>query len=387
VGGSALVSSGWAWEPQKALVHTFGPLTLRPQLAVAEQFNDNVLYQRRAAAEADFLTLISPGLNLELGWEDRQININLDYLFSQSLFANRSDLNAGNHTFAMVTAIDTDRLKVTGRDQFSYLTDVLGGTTALYRNVERLLFSDSWRAEYFLSEKTGAILGGQFNATDYDIGTPLYDYNTWRINTGFGYRPGKKSFFFGEVYYGQSATTPNFAAPKGPHLTFMGGYVGVRGNFSPRITGYVKGGYEVREFSDDTPVPGAPVVDLSLDYKFSEKRLATFAYRRATGVSVERPTESYTLDGLNLSLTQYVGSQRRWLATFGGGLNFYNYDAAKVYAGRSDLTYQLQLGTKYLIRRWFAAGLDYEFEGYASSYQGIIDYTVNRITLSFSLGY
>src|SRR5690349_2018420 len=84
-----------ALEPEDVLFFKTGPLTIRPQLALAEQYNDNLFYQPRNQVE-DFISIISPGLKLQLGRPEHNF-MSFGYTLDQLIYAENSDLNAPQH--------------------------------------------------------------------------------------------------------------------------------------------------------------------------------------------------------------------------------------------------------------------------------------------------
>src|SRR5206468_12576744 len=111
--------------------------------------------------------------------------------------------------------------------------------------------------------------------------------NTIRGTGGFSFQATEKTSVFGEFYSGQSATKPNrpfntndVTSFKGPHADFFGGFVGARGNFTSRLKGSVKAGYESRHFSDGAPASSSPVVEATLDQRFSDRTFASLTYTR-----------------------------------------------------------------------------------------------------------
>src|SRR6266540_338921 len=215
-GFSTGITHSLAVDATSLLVYSVGPLHVKPQLSLSERYDDNIFYRAGNAVEDDFVTVVSPGVNFQLGRRDANY-ILFDYQFDQ------------------------------------FLSGILGGTDNLGRRVDRRTYYDNYTIGYALTEKTGIYVAGLFDAVDYEKGTPLYDSNTLRGTGGFAFQVTPKSRLFGEVYYGQAAIDPNGAAVKGPHQEFLGGFLGARGEFTSRLTGRVKAGYEVREFSDRTP--------------------------------------------------------------------------------------------------------------------------------------
>lgn len=418
-----------AIEPVDILVFSKDPVMLRPRVAVSETFNDNIFSQLRGTS--DLITTLSPGLNLQVGRTGFN-TISLDYALNANFYADRTDLNAGEHSFDLRTRLQGSRLILNGTDRVQLLSSPVGlievftsvpsgpatppvgggeggapgvggettGSPAIgdtsgppragevltteERNVDRMVFADAYSLGYRIGEKTGAYLQGAHSTTDYESGIRnLYDINTLRATVGFGYQAFPKTSFFGELYYGQTATTPNFDAPKNPHVSFIGGFLGVRGQFTEKLSGVAKAGYESREFSDNSPTPSAPVVNVSLNHRLSQKTSITLDYTRLNEVSIQFARESYTADVVSAQLSQMLGSNGKWRASLGGSYNRFEYEGGSTpynrYSANFNLAYQVQL--------WLSASLGYSYDRIEYVAVGSSGYDINRVTLGLAVGY
>ncbi len=373
-----------ALEPSDVLVYSIGPLTLRPQLEIAQRFDNNLFYTSSNQTN-DFITLITPGINLSVGKPDHNF-VSLAYGLESRFYFENDHLNAINHSLAIKDQFQTARVIVRGSDSIQMTSEILGrGLNYLSsRPIERTVQDHRYTVAYVLSEKTGVYLDGSFGLTDYESGIPIYDYNTFKGTAGFEFKALAKTTLFGEFYYGQTAINPNSPAlQKGPHLEFMGAFIGAKGQFTPKLDGTVKAGYELRQFSGATPVPGGIVVETSLDYNFNEQTSTSLSYRRNSYVSVESLGQSYVADEVALRVLKTFGASGKWVAQVGANYLAYEYDIAK----RQDNLYTFNLGLAYKIQLWLTAGLNYEFEKFNSNLAAGQDYQVHRITTKLAVGY
>ncbi len=387
----AVSGRSYAVEPNRFLLYNKGPVSLRPQLDLVEVFTDNVFYGDgiRFARKTDFITAISPGLNTVIG-HDPVNNLTMSYAFDEFFYANNSQLNSSQHHFALGAHFEYHHVTVTGSDRVDLLSSVLGaGLTSLPQKITRLVNAHTYNVEYTLNEKTSVYGEGTYNAVDYHKGFAgdLLDSNSLIGTMGFAYHTLVKTAFFGEVYYGQTATTPNVSPVKAPHATFMGGFIGAKGDFTAHLTGTVKAGYEVRTFSDKSPAGNSPVVEVSLQETFTEKNRLNLTYSRRQQVSVQLARTSYVQDAIDISFAQILGQTGRFRAILQGGYDMLSYGSYGTAGQRND--YSIRAGTSlvYEIRRWAAAGLSYNFDMYRSDLPAIIDYNVNRVTLSLAIGF
>lgn len=391
-----------AAEAADYLLFSKGPLLLRPRLSVSEEYNNNIFSQEEG--EGDLITTISPGLNIQFGRAANNF-IALDYSFGQHFYLDRGDLNAGEHSFGLRSRIQGERLVLSGYDNVQLLSSPVGlvteyvtvfepvesvpapggGTTPPVgselpgsvrgpevisaiadRNVDRNSFSDNYSLGYGLSEKTGVYLQGQHATTDYEQGIGLYDINTLRATGGFAFQAFPKVAFFGDVSYGQTATTPNFPERKNPHVEIIGGALGARGSFTPRLSGTVKVGYETRKFSDNTTAPSSPVADVALSYRSTEKGLVSLSFARLHDVSIQYGRQSYTANVVSTQWDQVLGSSHKWRTTVGGRFGMFDYLSTDAGSQRGYDQYSAYFRLAYRIQLWLSANLGYAWDSIRS---------------------
>jgi hypothetical protein len=375
-----------AIQPSDVLAYSVGPLMVRPQLDITETYDSNLFYGPNHEI-SDFITAISPGINLYLGKPERN-SISFNYQLDRLIYADRSELDGNNHSFTIQTQLQGPHWLLKGQDRIQLFSNrVLGAELHFLQGViDYDVYYDNYRLTYNLSEKTSVYLDGAYDAVDYAKGTFALDYNNLMATVGFAYAALPKTTFFGEIYYGQTATDSNATnILKFAHSEFVGGFLGAKGDFTAKLSGQVKAGYETREFSDNTIAGGALVVAAALDYTFSEKSSAALNYVRRSNVSVQSGNASYLLDSVNVQIKQGIGSRGKWMATFTGAYDVYDYQG-NVFARRTDTVYRVFAGLDYLVQAWLTAGVGYEFNKYNSS-SGLSAYDVHRITVKLAVGY
>jgi hypothetical protein len=385
-GASSLGLAAHAFEATDILAVQAGPVVLRPRVDFEETYDSNLFYRENDTVD-DFITYISPGINIILGRRERNF-ISFDYMLRSAFYAEQDDLNALNHYFNIANQYQGDRLTITGTDRIELLDGILGaGLNFVTEQTKSTSYLDRYTVSYSSSAKTRVYLTGLHEAIDYESGSTLLDYNTLSGTLGFAYQAFPKTDFFGEVYYGQTATDPNNeTTPKGPHSEFLGGFLGANGSFTAKLNGTVKVGYEARSFSDDSPSPDGPVVEASLTQQFSPKTRATLAYTRRNSVSVQSGSASYVADILTARLTQAIGTRGKWISSL---MFSYESDAfdENVFANREDNLYRIGAGLTYQIQLWLRASLGYDFQNFDSNDPTLSDYDLHRVTLTLGVGY
>lgn len=415
-----------AVEPADVLIYSRDPFQFSPRISISESYNDNLFSQ--PDGESDIITTISPGLNFQLG-KPANNNLSLNYRFNRHFYMDRSDLNSGEHSLGLQSRLKGNRLLLTGSDSVQLLSspigivsfveaplepigpgpgeggegsatapDPVGGgpapvqggeviTTIGERTVDRRTFSDSYNLGYGISDKTGVYLHASYSATDYEDGVVLYDINTVQATGGFGYRAFPKTALLGEVFYGRTATTPNFPAPENPHSVFIGGSLGAQGEFTGKLSGSVRIGLKAQEFTDNTSAPITPVADVSLTHRVSDRTSLSLSFSQINDVSVQFVQESFTANSIRLQLSQMLGTSGKWRTVAGGGYGVFEYETAGSTNLRDFTQYSANFSLAYQIQVWLSAGFGYSYTSIQTDSSGVNEFDANQISLGVSVGY
>lgn len=398
VAALAVAPMAKALEPSDVLVFSHGPLSLRPQFDVVEQYNDNIFYGDTGKV-ADLLTIISPGVRLLMGEDLPTANhIEVEYNLEQMLFLDNRPLDAMQHKISTDLHYDWSRISVTGTDRMDFLSTVLGGGFSLVsrQKVDRLLWYDLYRVDYKLGERTGVYVEGMHNSTDYEKNVSLFDTRTLTGTGGFEYRLSTDTRLFGEVYYGVTSLSTNVASAfSPPGTTFIGGFIGARGDFTEKLKGRIKAGYESSTFDGgslaagvNTDAGSAPVVEAQLSFLATEKTTFNLNYSRRQNVSVQFNRSSYVIDAVGFNVLQIIGSTGRLRADLSGQYSMLDFDPATAYPlGRSDSNWRADIGVSYFFQTWLVTRFQYGFETFSTDFSSVVDYDINRVTLSLAIGY
>ena len=328
--GVAVASPAIALDPASLLNYRMGPLQLRPQLELKEVFDSNVYY-RDTNIKSDLISTVSPGLELQLGQLDGNF-ASIKYTFSRDVYLENTALDADGHLVDFKLKYDTWKTSLTGVDRLQLSSDVLNGGYGSISGtkVSRQTQFHEYSLQYVYSPKTAVYLRGTANMAEFEKGTPLYNSNDMRAALGAQYFMFTRLAVFTEGYYGQTAVSPNTPTVDPAHSTFYGGNVGVRGYIGTKTFGMIRAGYQTRSFADSTPGLASPVVDVSLEHRFTERTKLGWSYSRKDYVSVQFAREAYFSDLISLKLDQNIGSSDKW--------------KAYVSASYEDLGYELRPG-------------------------------------------
>jgi len=450
-----------ALEPEQILSPNLGKFAFQPQLDLSAQFTGNLFYEstdpqpggpvtleREAIpipppvlppgvypvtvntpagndVEADLLWYISPGFEIQYGTNPEN-SLSLGYFHDFILYTENSDFNAGQDRFQFDARSQFGRFTLLGSDSVSWLDTILGGSVSSAQRipVRRLSWVDNYRLTYDSSVKTDVYVAFNHNVQDFLQSINLYDIGTIRGTAGFTYKPTERIGVFVEAGGGHTDVTANLPPPPprtpgqatmlpGEDSWVYGGFVGVRGTFTPRITGSVKLGYETRDFTgEDVQGDGGGVaVGVALSYAPTPRLLVNLTYDRQVGVSSQFAGQSFIYGTAALTATQQLGITGRWSligrlsfyhGTFSGqtetGVGIIERVGPAVFeynVEREDQSFTGSIGVQFQPRPWLTSSLVYSFESfntdfddpYAALTTGLNDFVVNRVNLQVSIGY
>jgi predicted porin len=401
---AAHMGAAHALEASDVLVFSRGPLSLRPQFSFVEQYNDNIYYSNGGGGagsvgrQSDFITTLAPGLRVLVGEDLPEANhFTLSYRMEDVIFADHGDQNAIQHRVADDMRYAWTRLTVTGRDRFDWLSSILGaGFGSVPQKVDRFVWGDFYNVRYALGERTGIYGDIAHRSTDYSGSyANLFDSRNITGTVGADYQFTRDTHFFGEMYYGNTTREANVGGlPPLPDTTLIGGFVGARGNFTEKLRGMAKAGYGMSSFGGAKAAGGgldsvsSPVIEIGLSYQFTERLKTSLNYTRSQQVSVQYSRASYIDDSVSLRAVQIIGATGRLRADAGVNYTLASYDKATAFPkGRSDSYWNFDAGISYSFQTWLSSRLGYAYEIFSSDFNGVVDYDVNRITLSLAVGY
>lgn len=353
--------------------------------------------------ESEMLMIASPGVDFQYGQTGLN-TITLGYAYDQISYVNFSRYNTDQHRAELKVDLKLGRFTITGSDSLSLLSSFLsGGNSSATNQVERFVWNDSYRVTYDATAKTDLYLRAEHSRYDYDQGVFIYDSETVKGALGASHEWNPRIRGFLEFEYGESFVNPNESnQPASPDSFILGGFFGVRGEFTPRIQGSLKMGYENRSFRGSF-APGngpatisSPAVIADLSYSLSQRTFLKLLYARSTDVSPQFAKQSYIYDRVRLTASQFIGTTGRWLVTATGGYNLGDFsETPGTNLARTDRVLEAGIRLTYQPRPWLLATLSYDFENYDPTFkdpvvarsQTLVDYQVNSFTLSLNIGY
>lgn len=353
--------------------------------------------------ESEVLMIASPGLRLQYG--DTGLNtLTFEYTHDRIFYINNPEYDTAQHRGQFGANLKLGRFTIVGNDSVQLLSSFLGGGNATTRNqVDRIVWTDNYRVTYDATAKTDFYLTASHYLYDYDQGVAIYDSETVKGAFGSSYIWTDRLRMFAELEYGRSFVNPNLTTqPDAPNSTVYGGFVGIRGDFTPRIQGNLKFGYESRGFQgtfapgDEPASIASPAVTADISYAAGPKTFFKLAYTRSTDVSPQFAKQSYIYDRVQLTATQLIGTTGKWAVSANAGINMGDFsETPGVNQARTDRILEAGARLSYQPRPWLATILAYEYENYSTTFSdatiarrtSLIDYQVNNLTLSLNIGY
>jgi hypothetical protein len=393
-----------AENPGEYLSYSWKELVIQPQFDTAAMFTDNLFYSRGVNRVSDVMLTVSPGLKFQLG-RDGENQASLEYMHDETLLIDYSDFNTRQERLQTAVRFVRGKIKVDGRDNLSFLSSILGGSISQSRQlVDRMTLNDIYTVTYDWTEKTDFYVRGTHFLVDYDRRTFLLDQHTLEGLLGMSYQWTPKLRLTVEGFYGNSSIEANAAAIAGPDSQFFGGFVGLRGTFTPKLTGSVRVGYEQREFSDGVSASAnTPAIGADLTYQFSNLTSVLLRYDRRTFPSPQFANQISVTDSVSLSVFQLLGTSGKWLAR--GTARYDNNDltattlptggGSGINVERTDRTMVLGAALVYQPQPWLTCVASYEFEDFGITFGSatagnllqLVPYHNNRVSLSVAIGF
>jgi hypothetical protein len=401
----ALSSSAAAAEnPGEYLSYSWKNLAIQPQFDTSAMFTDNLFYSRGANRVSDVMFTVSPGLRFQLGRDDGN-QASLEYMHDESFLLEYSDFNTRQERIQLALRFVRGKIRVDGRDNLSFLSSILGGAINQSRQlVDRVSLNDIYTVTYDWTEKTDFYVRGTHLLIDYDRRTFLLDQQNIEGLLGMSYQWTPKLRFTLEGFYGNSSIGANATAIIGPDSQFYGGFVGLRGTFTPKLTGSARVGYEQREFSSGGSVSAnTPAVSTDLTYQFGNMTSAVLRYDRRTFPSPQFVNQISVTDSISLTVLQLLGTSGRWMVRGSARYDQNDLTATTLATGvgnginveRTDSTMVLGAALVYQPQPWLTCIAAYEFEDFhisfgssnAANFLQLVPYHNNRLSLSVAIGF
>ena len=355
----------------------WGSSEIKPGFKVEERYDSNIFYDR-TDPKHDFITLLTPTLAGEYGFgtEDKH-KVWAGYLGEFGIFGNYTKQNYGNHNASAGMNLDFDKYTLDVDNLFQF-TSTRAGTEFTTRTLRKI-------------DTANATLGMHFNKMDFDLGYRYYiveflsdtlrDENRYENSVWtagyFQIQPKTKAlleFDYRNIQYKSAG---------GRNANAFDMLIGVKGEITAKLTGIIKGGYGLKQYSKDSTTPNFnnAVANIALLYAFNDRTDLTFSYNRAAYESIYSNNNYYIGDHFLADINYRFGGQFRDLIARCDLMYFHNsYPEAAIgeTKKRTDDEWAAGLALDYQIKEWASAGVGYRFHQRASNL-GIRRYEQNVV--------
>ncbi len=414
------------WHAEDLLKYDWGRWQLKPRFSMVSIYTDNFQYRPSSLAESDDLLFFSPGFDLQYGRTDYN-HATFGYTHDQVVYVSHSNFNTSQDHLNLGLNLTYNRWNLTGTDQLDFLSSFIG-----IANTQRtiLIARQPWRDGYTLTfdatERLRPYVVAYHNAIEYDATSGFYNTELFKGSVGTSYILTSRVKLFGDFYYGQeSPSKTSDLQPTVYYNAFYGGGFGATGQFTTRLSGTVRFGYELRSVPNNPAIKdtGSPVIALDLTYLPTQYSQIMLTGSRSTSVSATTPTTSVE-NKVKLSAIQYISTDLKWSVQFDASASLIDLTDrtitgvlvpfpretpsgpgtvsifSSVRTGRNDKDYSLGLSLNYTPNRWLRASLGFNHEEYSFKYHdqaysyfagsnlnGLQPYQVNTVVLQVSIGF
>lgn len=422
----AAVSDAW-WSNMRAedyLKFDWGKLQLKPQFTTQAYFTDNFRYQQPGLEESDEILFFSPGLQLQYGSSDLN-HVNFGVSYDKIFYLSHSNYDTDQQHISFSGTLQRRRLTLTVQDQVDFLSSFIGiANTHRTELINRRLWADTARLVYDATDRFKPYVEGTHSDIEYSPGSGFYSSGRWQARGGTSYVLTSRVNLFGDFHYGQESPRPSTGGQTNPHYSeFDGLSFGANGEFTTRLTGSVRFGYEQRTIVHAPPPNSAssPLISVDLTYVPTLMSEVKLTVSRDTALPSTSATTSVETR-VKLAATQFITADLKWAVQLTGALSLSDlsdtqstvlvpypvhtpsgtgivYLPTSVGNGRSDTDYQISLGVLYNPNRWMRVTVAYSHEDYSFSYHnpayslyvsglnGLRPYQVNSVLLQVAIGF
>jgi hypothetical protein len=402
--GCTLVTGMQAFEYEDLLSFGRGSFAVQPQLDVASFYTDNLFYGGSGNRVSDLGAVFSPGVRFQYG-NDLGNQISLQYAHDEFLYLDNSQANTSQDRIDFTLRYSKSKTKLEGKSSVYFLSGFLGGAiNTLGRVIDQEQIRNEYKVTWDATANTDFYVEGDHNSQDFKSDIGILDVRNISGTLGGSFKYSDRLRFFAEGFYGQSAVgsnTPGQLDP--PDSEFFGGFVGVRGEFSSKLFGSAKVGYEQRVFSSGiAQSANTPAVMVDMTYQAGPKTSLLLRYDRRTSPAPQIPLQTQVGDSITFRVNQGLGGSGRWLlignarySTFELSDLFRSLGNEQVNLARTDKSMRAGLALVFQPRMWAQFSLAYDYERFSVGYSDpraaqvfrILGYDANRVTLSMSFGY
>lgn len=293
---------------------------------VAVSMDDNI-YLRASNEADDTIVSFTPGLDFVFG-RNAATSGNVYYRHQFLRYSDYSQQDTDLANVGLNTLYNSGKSKFNFGVSFAELAQ--NDNTVAGAIIERDVTSVRASGEVGVSEKTSIGAGVNLEKNNYALGT-FTDSTVWNVPVDmyFEYSPKLQA----SVGYRYRNTELSGAALDSKDHFFS---VGARGEFTPKLTGQIRVGYTLRDFSNNTDDTDFGA-EANLTYAFSEK--TSVAINALSDYSSTPVGASTQVKRLGVSSNTRVTEQWSWNANLSYSVTEYDRREDSLVSGGLGLTY------------------------------------------------
>jgi hypothetical protein len=345
-------------------------------LTLSEEYNDNIFLDRDDEVD-DFITRVSPGIDLSLQGERSELRV--FYAPSFNFYAKESDLNNTSHSARL-----TGRYTASERTDFTLLGSYLktsdindlrdvADVGPIETQTERTIYSIRGDVTHKLTSALSLALGASYSSSDSE--DPVDD----NVKTTSG-RAGLRYTLSAATSLSADASYSKYNYERDSDSTSQIYTVGVNHKVSPTFTVGLTGGVVFVKDEDTGDTDSGFNGGVTLEKTF-EKGSANLSFTQSVTPSADTG-ETVQYQTVRLSLTRRFGERLGGAAyaayTKYKSLEGDETDADTAFAGAS---------LSYIFTPWASLSLTYAYINYNDKIDSVNDYTNNIVLLALRLSY
>ena len=245
--------------------------------------------------------------------------------------------------------------------------------------------SHSYRIALRSLPKLSATFAGSVDGTNFEDGSVLFDDRNWRAVIGADYHYSDKVDFIAEGFIGKARAEANRPGVDGAEADSIGGFIGIAGNFTTKLEGSARVGFESLDFSNGTDPADGITTAIQFAYKPNFRREISAGFRRNYGFAIQSSGAGQASNAFDFQFRQLVGSGR--VFWWDSSVRYIDSSFTGALDGRSDSLLSVSSGLSYYFREWLAARVALGYDKFDSNGAGIVDYSQYRLTVGVTAGY
>lgn len=317
------------------------------ELDVRTRYNDNLLLSP-CLPERDWSFVATPTVGFLYGQQGRTY-VSADYAYELEKFATHSKYDTANHFVEFDSRAQFDRAAIRLAHSFHDVSGPNSEVSSWMHDIRNVTYVDS---EYRFNDKTSVSLDYRQEFHEYPV-TGWIDYQQYAVGAAFYYHLLPKTDVLCQFNQGWVDVA------RGEDATYQEISLGLRGQFTSKVTGKMTVGYQHREFNGVLPAWNEPVAAVGLDAQFTERTGASLTISRKINPSVAMENRWYASTIVDFTVRQRI--LRNLMLSAGGLYETREYGLTTGTTNRLIDEWEGRIGVVYDMTKWLRLGASYRY--------------------------